>query len=57
MVVQLTTLSLPTPVEVELGCDNIKFLKMEDYLNILVNGRKPQKLKSKRNATLNLNWL
>ena len=33
------------------------FLQMEDDLNILVNGRKPQKLKSKRNATLNLNWL
>ena len=33
--VQLTTLSLPTPVEVELGCDNIKFLKMEDYLNFM----------------------
>ena len=35
VVVKLTTLSLPTPVEVELGCDNIKFLKMEDYLNFM----------------------
>ena len=33
------------------------FLQMEDDLNILVNGRKPPKLKNKINATLNLNRL